>query len=500
MNSMVDIVVIGSGIGGSTMAAQLAPTGQSIVILERGERLEDSPDCRNARAIFADGVFRPRENWLDGEGHPFNPGNYYFVGGNSKFYGAVLIRYRREDFGEVQHMGGISPAWPLSYEEMEPWYQAAENMYSVCGDANQDPTEPDHSAAYPHPPVADEPVIADLRQRLVEAGVTPACLPLAVDVERWLQRGLTPWDAYPDTNGAKRDAESVGLAKALAYPNVQLITGAEVSHMETDIDNRVSAICYVKDGTKQRLTPRIVVLSAGAVNSAALLLRSANENNPNGLANSSDMLGRHFMNHNCSAILAIHPFRRNRSVYQKTLQFNDFYRSGGPGDAPLGNAQLLGKISPEILSAQSKLPKPLASWIASHSVDWYVMSEDLPNPESRVSIKGRHIQLDWKRSNWEAHTTLVAKVTGVLKRAGYPFVISRAFDRQSPSHQCGTAKFGKDPNSSVLDLYCRSHDHANLFVVDASFLPTSAAVNPALTIIAQALRSANHIIQKELAA
>jgi choline dehydrogenase-like flavoprotein len=500
MNGNVDIVIIGSGIGGATMAAQLAPTGQSIVILERGERLEDTPDSRNAKAIFADGVYRPEENWLDGEGHPFNPGNYYCVGGNTKFYGAVLIRYRREDFGEVRHMGGISPAWPLTYEEMEPWYQAAENMYGVCGDAGQDPTEPTHSAAYPHPPVPDEPDIADLRQRLLKAGVTPSCLPLAVDLERWLERAPTPWDAFPDTNGGKRDAESVGLAKALPYPNVRLITGAEVSHMETDIDGRVSGVCYVKDDTKYRLAPRIVVLSAGAVNSAVILLRSANEKYPKGLANSSDMLGRHFMNHNCSAILAIHPLRRNRAVYQKTIQFNDFYRSGGPGNTPLGNAQLLGKISAEILSAQSALPRPLAGWIASHSVDWYVMSEDLPNPESRVSIKGRHIQLDWKRSNWEAHTTLVAKVTKVLKRAGYPFIISRAFDRRTPSHQCGTAKFGEDPKRSVLDLYCRSHDHTNLFVVDASFLPTSAAVNPALTIVAQALRAANHIMQKDLAA
>ncbi len=495
-----DIVIIGSGMGGATLAAALAPTGCSIVILERGSRLHDSHEARDDRAIFSKGVYRSKENWLDETGQSFNPGNYYYVGGNSKFYGAVLLRYRREDFAEIQHAGGISPAWPVDYDEMEPWYQAAETMYGVCGDASQDPTEPIHSGPYPHPPVADEPAIADLRRRLVRAGMTPSSLPLAIDLARWMERAPTPWDAYPDTNGGKRDAETVGIATALSYSNVSLITGAQVCLLETDDRSHISGVCYVKDGTKHRLSARITVLSAGAVNSAALLLRSANENHPDGLSNSSNMVGRNFMNHNCSAVLALHPFRRNRAIYQKTIQFNDFYLSGGRHNGPLGNVQLLGKISGEILSAQSRLPKPLANWIAAHSVDWYVMSEDLPNPESRVSIKDNQIQLDWKRSNWETHTALVDKVTRVMKRAGYPIVISRAFDRRTPSHQCGTAKFGTNPKTTVLDLYCRSHDHANLFVVDASFLPSSAAVNPALTIAAQALRVADHLMEKDLAA
>ncbi len=500
MGGEPDIAIIGSGMGGATLAAALAPTGISIVVLERGEHLADSPECRDDRAIFGGGFFRPDESWLNGDGEAFNPGNYYYVGGNSKFYGAVLIRFRAEDFEEIRHLGGVSPAWPIPYAELEPWYQAAEEMYQVRGDAGQDPTEPAHSGAYPFSPVPDEPPIAALRKRLEEAGATPSCLPLAIDLERWLDRASTPWDAYPDTNGGKKDAESIALAKALTHDGVTLLTGARVTRLVTGGNARIVGVDYLKDGRECHLGSRTVVLSAGAVNSAALLLRSANEAFPNGLANSSDMVGRHFMNHNTTALLAIHPLRRNHAVYQKTLQLNDFYLRGGPRDLPLGNVQLLGKISGTILAAQSSLPRFAADWIAAHSVDWYVMSEDLPNPESRVSLKDGRIVLDWKRSNWETHLALVDKVAKLLRRAGYPIVLSRPFDRKTPSHQCGTARFGRDPKTSVLDVYCRSHDHANLFVVDASFLPTSAAVNPALTIAAQALRVAGHIKTMDLAA
>lgn len=507
MTQRADIVIIGSGIGGATTALALAPSGRSIVILERGPRLTDSDAARCDRAIFRDGVFRPVEEWLDGSGQGFNPGNYYYVGGNSKFFGAVMLRYRREDFGEMQHLGGVSPAWPISYDEMEPWYQKAEELFEVRGDARQDPTEPSHTGDYNFPPVPDEPTISTLRNQLVRAGVTPSSLPLAVDHKAWLARGETPWDAFPDTTGAKKDAENTALVKALAFANVTLISGAKVTRLGTGTSGHVSFVEFTqKDaGTsdqarQKRLGVGTCILSAGAVNSAALLLRSANNDHPTGLANGSDNVGRHFMNHNCSAVLALHPWRRNTAVYQKTLQFNDFYLSGGPMNKPLGNVQLLGKISGEILSAQTGLPVWAARQIAAHSVDWYAMSEDLPNRDSRVSLKGDRIVLDWKRTNWEAHQALVRKVKSVLRKAGSPVVISRPFDRQTPSHQCGTTRFGADPSNSVLDLYCRTHDHRNLFVVDAGFLPTSAAVNPALTIAAQALRVGDYINRKVLAA
>jgi choline dehydrogenase-like flavoprotein len=140
-----DIVIIGSGIGGATIASGLAGRGASILILERGEPLPATPHARSTRSIFIDEHYRPKEMWREAGGAAFNPGNYYYVGGNSKFFGAVLIRYRKEDFSELEHFGGVSPAWPFSYDEFEPWYSKAEQLFRVRGALGGDPTEPFHS-------------------------------------------------------------------------------------------------------------------------------------------------------------------------------------------------------------------------------------------------------------------------------------------------------------------------------------------------------------------
>ncbi|MES2665578.1 MAG: GMC family oxidoreductase [Pseudomonadota bacterium] len=486
-----DVIIIGSGMGGATLAAALAPTGRRIVILERGERMLPSAQARDPVAIFARGHFRPDEVWLDGAGKPFNPGNYYVAGGNSKFYGAVLVRYRAEDFSPLRHMGGTTPGWPMDYAVLEPFYQQAEALYQVRGSLGQDPTEPPHSGRYDFAPVPDEAPIAEFRRRLQSVGLHPSSLPLGVDIDRWLAHGKTPWDAFPDTCGGKMDAETVGLAYALQHPNVTLHTNARVTRLVAG-GGRITGVEVAGMGL---LTAPVIVLSAGAVMSAALLLASADAAHPTGLANTSDQVGRNFMNHNLSAVLAIHPFRRNDGIYQKTLQVNDFYLTGGPNGEPLGNMQLLGKISGPILASDTPIPLPVANWIATHSVDLLAMSEDLPNPDSRVTLRDGQVCLDWKRSNWDAHLALVARMKTLLRRAGYPIVLSRAFDRRTPSHQCGTARMGHDPATSVVDPFCRSHDHENLFIVDASVLPTSAAVNPALTIAALALRTAGHITE-----
>ncbi len=490
-----DVVIIGSGMGGATLAAALAPTGRRIVILERGEHLQPSPYDRDAKAIFGDAVFRPAEHWLDGQDVPFNPGNYYNVGGNSKFYGAALIRYREVDFDPIAHQGGPTPGWPISYDDLADDYQAAEALYAVRGRLGEDPTEPPHAADYTHGPVPDEADIADLRARLMKAGLRPCTIPLGVDLDRWLAAGQTTWDAYPNTCDGKMDAETCGLAAALAFENVTLQTGCLVHTLVSDAAGQITSVRYEKDGQGACITAPIIVLAAGAVQSAALLLASANDNCPTGLANRSDQVGRNFMNHNCSAVLALHPLRHNRAVYQKTLMLNDFYQ-----DPPLGNVQMLGKITGPILATQTKLPAWIANLIAARSFDFYAMSEDLPDPDSRVMLCDGQIKLDWKRSNWDAHVQLVSQLKRALQGAGFPMVMSRAFDRRTPSHQCGTARMGADPKTSVVDTFCRSHDHQNLFIVDASVLPTSAAVNPALTIAALALRAGRHIIQTEFAA
>jgi choline dehydrogenase-like flavoprotein len=496
-----DIVIIGSGIGGATIASGLAGSGASILILERGERLIASAEARDTAAIFGRGHFRPKELWREAGGERFNPGNYYYVGGNSKLYGAVLIRYRKEDFSAMEHFGGVSPAWPFPYEELEPWYSSAEQLFRVRGALGDDPTEPFHSQAYPFPPVPDEPPIARARAELKSLGLHPASLPLGVDIEAWLKDGNTPWDAFPNTGLGKMDAESGPLAAALADERIELVTGAHVENLEASPDGKgIAAVHYRHEGQPKKLTPKLVILAAGAINSAAILLRSPSPKG-RGLANASDQVGRNFMNHNSAAMLAIDPRRRNDSVYQKTLMLNDYYLGDGKGGKPLGNVQLLGKINGDILKANIRYaPKFGLDFIAGHAVDWYLMCEDLPDPESRIMVDGGEIVMQWQRTNMQSLQGLAKVMRANLRASGYPIVLSRPFDKRTPSHQCGTVRMGSDPASAPLDIWCRSFDHRNLFVVDGGFLPTSAAVNPALTIAAQALRVAAHIRKEDLSA
>ena len=495
MSSSPDIVIIGSGMGGATIAAGLAACGAKILILEAGEHLADIPENRDSRAIYQRGYFRPKELWYDQKGDAFNPGNYYNVGGNSKFYGAVLIRYRREDFEELKHQEGISPAWPFSYDELEPYYSRAEQLYNVRGSLSEDPTEPRHSQSFPFAPVPDEPAIALIKNRLKAKGYHPSALPLGVDIDRWMAKSKVPWDGHVNSDDGKMDAESCALADALKHPNVTIQTGSRVTKLETDADGKtIKRIQYLRDGKAETLSPKLVILSAGAVQSAALLLRSANAQNPNGLANRSDQVGRNFMNHNTSAVIGVSPWYKNDSIYQKTFGLNDFYFSDGEGGAPLGNIQLLGRVSGPILKSNIRLlPEWLLNIVSAHAIDFLAMSEDLPDPNSRITVDGDKIILNWKRSNWDAHLKLVSKMKTMLKSVGFPLVLTRAFDRKTPSHQCGTVRMGLSTDTAPLDIYCRAFDHPNLFVVDASFLPTSAAVNPALTIAAQSLRVADHI-------
>ncbi|MDK4724114.1 GMC family oxidoreductase [Rhizobium sp. CNPSo 3968] len=499
MNVTPDIVIIGSGMGGSTVAAGLAASGAQILILEAGDHIADLPVNRDQRAIFQRGHFRPKETWYEADGKGFNPGNYYNVGGNSKFYGAVLSRYRKEDFGVVKHREGVSPAWPFPYEVLEPWYSRAERMYNVRGTLGEDPTEPHHSLGYEYPPVPDEAPIADVRARLKSKGLHPSSLPLGIDIDSWLAKAKTPWDAHPNSKDGKMDAETAALSIAMKHPSVVLQTNSRVVRLETGEGGKIEKVVYVRNGQTLSVTPKIVVLSAGAVQSSVLLLRSANDRYRNGLANSSDQIGRNFMNHNASAVIGVSPTFRNTSVYQKTFAFNDFYLSDGEGGFPLGNVQLLGRVSAKILKGSlPSVPEWLLNLVTGHAIDFYAMSEDIPNPDSRVMVDGDRVILHWQRTNWDAHLALVAKLKQILKSIGFPIVLARAFDKRTPSHQCGTIRIGNDPAAAPLDPYCRSYDHENLFVVDASFLPTSAAVNPALTVASQALRVADHIASKDL--
>ena len=491
-----DVVIIGSGVGGGAVARQLAGTGARVLILERGPVLPREPQNRDPEAVFVDLRYRSKETWTSGD-RRFRPGQYYYVGGHTKFYGTAMFRFREQDFEATEFEDGVSPAWPIRYADLEPWYTQAEQLFGVRGQAGLDPTEPPRSGPYPHGPIPHEPVQAAIFERLKSQGLHPFPMPSAVDYGGRCQRCGT-CDAFPCMVDAKGDAEMCLVRPALLQPNVELRTEVFVERLITDDTGRRIVAAEVREqGLVKRIEASLFILSAGAINSAALLQRSATSRHPRGLANSSDVVGRHFMNHNCTGLMALHPARRNDTKFPKTLSVNDFYfgdaRSGLPA---LGNLQLLGKLSEPILRSAMPAwtPKALRSWIAQHSVDWYVMSEDLPHRDSTVRPNpDGSIDLRWHRTNMNAHRQWVRKAAGIIKRTGYPLVLTKPFTMDTPSHQCGTARFGSDPASSALDPFCKAWDHDNLYVVDASFFPSSSALNPALTIAAQALRVGHHL-------
>jgi choline dehydrogenase-like flavoprotein len=327
----------------------------------------------------------------------------------------------------------------------------------------------------------------------------PAPLPVGVDFRpggRCIR--CRTCDAFPCLTGAKSDSEVRAIRPALAHGNVELWTRAFARRILTDASGRRAVAVEVeRDGETIAIGADLVVSAGGAVNSAALLLRSANDRHPAGLANSSGLVGRHYMVHNNTALVAVDPRHRNPTVFQKTIAINDFYRAGADPSFPfpMGNLQPVGKVQAAMLAGSvPAAPKRLLAAVASHSVDWWVMSEDLPDPANRVTLAsdGR-IRIHWRPNNLAAHERLLAAAKRMLRRAGYPILLHQTMGIETNSHQCGTLRFGHDPAASVLDPWCRAHDLENLYVVDASFFPSSTAVNPALTIAAQALRAADQI-------
>ncbi len=498
MSYSFDIVIIGTGAGGGTLAYALRQSGAKILLIERGDFLPQEPQNWDPQEAYYKSRYKTTEQWFDAEGNGFRPGVHYFVGGNTKLYGAALPRFRKEDFEALEHEGGTSPAWPVKYDEYEPYYAEAEKIYNVHGKAGQDPTEPPRSSPYPFPPVPHEPYIADLSDRLSQQGLHPFYYPMGID----LREGGTcirckTCDGFPCQVHAKSDTDICCIRPALESPDMTLWSNTYARRLTTDETGRkIQTIEVDKAGERIEVTANTVVVSCGAVNSAALLLRSADHRHPLGLANSSDQVGRNYMVHNNSALVAVDPMRKNDVVFQKTLAVNDFYLNGPDWNYPMGNLQLLGKVQAAMVAAaKPAVPRPILKAMTNRSVDWWVMSEDLPDPKNRIRVTTQgNIQVEWTPNNVEAHRQLANAATTMLKEAGYPFVFVEEMGIETNSHQCGTIRFGDNPATAVLDANCKAYDLDNLYVVDSSFFPSSAAMNPALTIAAQALRVAEKLI------
>jgi choline dehydrogenase-like flavoprotein len=497
-----DIVIVGSGAGGGTMAHALSETGARILLLERGDFVPQEDENWDPAAVWKDLRYQSKERWLDERGREFRPYTHYNVGGNTKFWGSVLYRLRREDFQALQHRDGISPAWPIDYDTLAPYYDRAERLYQVRGQHGIDPTEPARDP-YAYKPVEHAPAIAELVERLRAQGLHPSPLPLGV-----LRPGeadgcilCNTCNSFVCRIHAKSEADICAVRPAIARPNVTLWTRACARRLITDQRGRtLEAVEVERNGETVLVGASLFVVSCGAVNSAALLLRSKSDKHPAGLANSSGLVGRRYMAHLATMMQGFHPFRPNSTRFQKTVAINDFYLRGPHSRYPLGQIQSQGRTHG--VMAQTAYPWiPLwayEAWV-SRGVDWLAMSEDLPRLDNRVAVEsdGR-IRLYYQPNNLKSHRMLVAEARRMLRRLGFWTVVTHSHGRKNTTHQCGTVVFGTNPRDSVLDPFCRAHDIANLFVVDASFFPSSAAVNPGLTIIAQALRVADHILATEL--
>lgn len=509
VNGRYDVIVIGSGAGGGTLAWKLAPSGKRILLVERGDYVPRERRNWDVRHVVVDGAYHANEAWLDRRGREFHPGTHYAVGGNTKFYGAALIRMREADFGELRHHGGVSPAWPIAYRELEPYYTAAEHLYHVHGERGADPTEPWASAPYAEPPISHEPRMQELYDDLRAGGFRPFPMPVGLMLDETNPRTsrcirCETCDGFPCLLNAKADAQVVCVDPALEHPNVTLLTNATVLRLETSASGReVATVELERGGVRERYATDVVVVSAGAVNSAALLLRSASDRHPHGLANGSGVVGRHYMCHLNSMVLAISR-KPNPTRFQKTIGINDFYFGGEDWPYPMGHVSFIGNTNVIAGGAPSIAPKLSIDLMAKHSLGFWMTSEDLPDPENRVTLEadGR-IRLRYAPNNEEAHVRLTKRLKSMLGALGceehlHPMnvYVGKRIPLAGVAHQNGTIRFGRDPHTSALDPSCRAHEVENLYVVDASFFPSSSAVNPALTIMANALRVGDRILER----
>jgi choline dehydrogenase-like flavoprotein len=506
-----DFIIIGSGAGGGTLALKLAPSGKRILIVERGDYLPREKENWDPTEVFVKNRYVADDKWHDHEGKEFQPAIHYLVGGATKMFGAALFRLRREDFAELKHYDGISPAWPISYDDLEPYYCQAEELYQVHGQRGEDPTEPSASKPYPFPPIAHEPRIQRLNDDLVKGGHHPFHAPTAVMLDESNRARshclkCDTCDGYPCLVHAKADAEVVAVRPALAHPNVSLLTNAEVIRLNTSASGReVTEVVIRQRGSTDAYQAGVVIVSAGAANSARLLLMSANDRHPNGVANGSDQVGRNYMFHNSQAVVAL-SLEKNPTVFQKTLALNDFYFRDQDFEFPLGNIQMIGKSKGPMFKADAPFFAP--GWaldeMALHAVDFWLTTEDIPDPKNRVTLdKDNKVVLRYSFNNQVPTKRLYERLKSMLGPLGMHkhLIPNHAYmGKEIPiagvGHQSGTCRFGTDPKSSVLDINCKAHELDNLYVVDTSFFCSIGAVNPSLTAIANSLRVGDHLLER----
>ena len=493
-----DVIVIGSGAGGGTLAGQLAASGKAVLLLERGGAMPLADQNVADVDLFRKDRYHPGEQWFGTDGDPFSPQTIYALGGNTKIWGGVLQRMREREFSGLALQEGATPSWEISYSDLAPYYDRAETLYRVHGNAGADPTEPPRSAGYPQPPRPIEPFLEELRSALQRCGTQPFDLPLS-----WS-------DSVADPTG---DAELFGVDPARAASTVQVRERARVRRLHVNPSGKeVRGVEAEIDGITWLFSAHLVVLAAGAINSAEILLRSATEHHSRGLANGSDQVGRNLMKPQLTSIIQL-AAAANSGRYARSLGVNDYYWGDANVSFPLGSIQSGGGVlqdalfaeSPPVLSLVTKLlPNFGLEQLASRSVAWWAISAVRPDPHNRLTLRGNHLQIHYLPNNREAHDRLVYRWIDTLKQVEADPLCQVV--KPAPTHPrgeapltvmgsvCGTCRMGSNPATSVVDLQGRCHELANLWIADASIFPSCPSVPIGLTVIANALRISEQVL------
>ncbi len=478
-----DAVIIGSGAGGSTLACQLTLHGLNVLLVERGARMTPrAPPNPVGRFLYHEVT------------DPAQPLAY--VGGQTKFYGAALYRFRESDFEATVHENGVSPAWPIRYRDLEPYYARAEHLYRVHGAPDGDPSEPPRSNPYPYPPLPQDGLIARFAQRLRRSGTRTASIPRALDYRAGGACVMCPTcDAHYCQLDAKMDAETAALAQAMSTGKLHLRTGMECLRVLTDgAGDAVRGVELRGPDGDEIIECRIVAVSAGLPGSALLLRRSRNEHHPEGLGNHSGALGKYLAGHATGMVFPFVSLRQVPPTHTKDFAINEYYHGAPDWPHPLGVIQTGGQTP--FWEVASRLQRPLAKIIGMHSIICFYMAEALPTPQSGLVFEGDTIKdRVLPTYNMASFAKLRTLTTKLFRRAGY-LSLAR---RKAPYlwHETGTARMGDDPATSVVDANCQVHGIAGLYVMDASVLPSAGAVNTGLTIMALALRAGDHIAKSK---
>ena len=476
-----DVIIIGSGLGGSSLAWRLSQLGRKVLLVERGDFLK--PDRKSEAEPVGKYLYHTVKDRLA----PLS-----YVGGQTKFYGSALYRMRESDFREVEHENGVSPAWPIGYADLEPYYEQAEVLYRVHGSPDGDPSEPPRAGPFPYPPLPHDPFVHKFIQRLERTGTTIAAIPRGIDYRPGGPCVLcSTCDGFYCQLDAKMDAEIAALRPALATGKLQLTTRTDCLRVLTDSDGgKVTGVVLRRAGQEYTIKAAVVTVCAGLPGSAQLLRRSRNASHPEGLGNASGSLGRYLAGHSVGYLFPFVGWGRTPDIHTKTFGINTFYDSAPDWPYPTGVIQIAGQMP--FWGEASRLIRPIAHLVGTHSLLCFYMTEAPPTREAGVVFEGDEIVGKVAPpNNMKTFARLRRLALDAFNRAGYQ-VLSR---QREPYlwHEVGTARSGADPATSVTDPNCQVHGIEGLYVVDASVLPSAGAVNTGLTIIALALKAGDHI-------